>query len=57
MEQFTLEVEIGGQKVLMVYLVLRQGKTGATVAARVLPQQQALIVQDIERIARSVQLP
>jgi len=56
-EQFTLEVEIGGQKVLMVYLVLRQGKTGATVAARVLPQQQALIVQDIERIARSVQLP
>ena len=37
--------------------LLRQGKSGATIAARVLPQQQALIVQDIERIARSVQLP
>jgi hypothetical protein len=56
-EQFSLEVDISGQKVLMVYLVLRQGKTGATVAARVLPQQQALILQDIERIAKSVQLP
>jgi hypothetical protein len=56
-EQFSMEVETGGQRFLMVYLVLRQGKSGATIAARVLPQQQQLIVQDIERIARSVQMP
>jgi hypothetical protein len=41
----------------MVYFVLRQAKGGATIAARVLPQQQQLILQDIEQIARSVQMP
>jgi hypothetical protein len=56
-EQFSMEVETGGQRFLMVYLVLRQGKTGATIAARVLPAQQAVILQDIERIARSVEMP
>lgn len=55
-EQFAMEVEISGQKVLMVYLVLRQGKTGATIAARVLPQQQESALRDIEKIAKSVQL-
>jgi len=43
--------------VLMVYLVLRSGKMGATIAARVLPNQQALIQADIERMARGMTLP
>jgi hypothetical protein len=55
-DQFALDVEINGQRVLMDYLVLRQAKTGATIAARVVGTQQALIVQDIEKIARSVEL-
>jgi hypothetical protein len=56
-EQFSMEVESGGQRFMMVYLVLRQGKTGATIAARVLPQQQQVILQDIDRIARSIEMP
>ena len=55
-EQFALEVEIGGQRVLMHYVVLRQASGGATIAARVLPKQQQLILQDIEKIARSLRL-
>jgi hypothetical protein len=56
-EQFSIEVENGGQNFVMVYLVLRQAKTGATIAARVLPRDQQVIRQDIERIARSLQMP
>jgi len=55
-EQFSVDVEIDKQRVLMHYLVLRQAKGGATVAARVLPKQQQVILQDIEKIARSVQI-
>jgi hypothetical protein len=56
-EQFSMEAESGGKRFVMIYLVLRQGKTGATIAARVLPQQQQVILQDIDRIARSVEMP
>jgi hypothetical protein len=56
-ERFSMEVESGGQRFMMVYFVLRQGKTGATIAARVLPQQQQVILQDVERIARSIEMP
>jgi hypothetical protein len=56
-ELFSIDVESGGQRFVMVYLVLRQAKMGATIAARVLPQQQQAILQDIERIAKSVQMP
>jgi hypothetical protein len=55
-EQFSLDAEIDKQRVLMHYLVVRQLSGGATIAARVLPRDQQLILQDIEKIARSVQL-
>jgi hypothetical protein len=55
-EQFSLEAEIEKQKVLMHYIVLRQPGGGATIAARVLPKQQQAVLQDIEKIVRSVQI-
>jgi hypothetical protein len=55
-EQFALDVEIEGKKVLMVYLVIRQANGGATIAARVLPNQQQAVLQDIEKMARSIQI-
>ncbi|HYV37364.1 MAG TPA: hypothetical protein VE988_16770 [Gemmataceae bacterium] len=55
-DQFALEVEIGGQKALMNYFVLRQAKGGATIAARVQPAQQNLILQDLEKIVKSMQI-
>jgi hypothetical protein len=55
-EQFSLDTEIEKQRVLMRYLVLRQPRGGATIAARVLPAQQQIILQDIEKIARSLQI-
>jgi hypothetical protein len=55
-EQFSLDAEIEKQRVLMHYLVLRQARGGATIAARVLPTQQQVILQDIDKIARSLQI-
>jgi hypothetical protein len=55
-EQFSLDVEIGGQRVLMDYLVLRQARNGATIAARIVGKQQAMVLQDVEKIARTVQV-
>jgi hypothetical protein len=54
LERFALEVEMGGQKVLMDYLVIRQQAGGGTIAARLLPQDLAAIRGEVERIARSV---
>jgi hypothetical protein len=55
-EAFSIDVEIGGQRALMDYLVVRQARSGATVAARIVSKQQALIVQDVEKIVRGIQL-
>jgi hypothetical protein len=55
-EQFSLDVEIDKQRVLMHYIVLRQDMGGATVAARVLPKQQQVILQDIEKMVRSLRI-
>jgi hypothetical protein len=55
-DHFALEVEIGGQRVMMSYFILRQANGGATIAARVLPAQQKLILQDLEKIARSIEI-
>jgi hypothetical protein len=55
-ETFSLEVEISGQKVLMTYFVLRQAGGGATIAARVTGKQQALILADLEKIAKGMEL-
>jgi hypothetical protein len=55
-EVFSLEVDISGQRVLMHYAVMRQAKGGATIAARIIPQQQQAILQDIEKMVRSMRL-
>ena len=55
-EQFSIDVEVQGKRTLMVYYVLRQARGGATIAGRVLPQQQQLILQDMEKLARSLQI-
>lgn len=55
-EQFALEVEIGKEKIVMGYWVLRQNAGGATIAARIVPQDVNRVWQDLGRIARSVQI-
>ncbi len=54
LEQFALEVEVTGQRVLMDYYVTRQSAGGATLAARLLPNDLAAVRKEVERIARSV---
>jgi hypothetical protein len=55
-EQFALEVEIGKEKVVMGYWVLRQNAGGATVAARIVPKDINRVWADLGRITRSVQI-
>ena len=54
LEHFALEAEMGGQKFLMDYHVLRQANGGATLAARLLPAEQDSARKEVERIARSL---
>jgi len=54
MEHFALEAEMGGQKFLMDYHVIRQANGGATLAARLLPADQDSARKEVERIARSL---
>jgi hypothetical protein len=53
-EQFDLEAEAGGQKVWLDYYVLRQAPGGATLAARLLPNDLVALRKEVERMARSV---
>jgi hypothetical protein len=54
LEQFALEAEVGGQKVLLDYYVARQTTGGATLAARLPPNDLAELRKEVEGIARSV---
>jgi hypothetical protein len=54
LEQFSLEVVIEGQRLGLVYFVSRQKDGGATLAARLLPQDLAGLTSDIDRIARTL---
>jgi hypothetical protein len=56
LDAFSLDTEVMGQRVLMAYYVLRQATGGATVAARLLPADQAALRSEVERIARSVRI-
>ncbi len=56
MEQFSIEGELEGQKFLMDYYVTRQTAGGATIAARLLPNNLAAVRREVEDIARSIQL-
>jgi hypothetical protein len=54
LERFALEVELGGQKALMDYIVIRQQAGGITLAARLLPTDLTALRGEVERIARSI---
>jgi hypothetical protein len=53
-EQFAFDAEVGKQRVLLDYYVVRQSKGGATLAARLLPSDLTGLRQEVERIARSI---
>ncbi len=54
LDTFSFEMEMGGQRAVMVYYVLKQEKGGAMVAARLMPDGLAASRAELERIARSV---
>jgi hypothetical protein len=54
LEHFSLEAEMGKQKFVMDYYVTRQNNGGATLAARLLPDDLAALQKEVERIALSV---
>jgi hypothetical protein len=56
LEQFALDVEMAGQRVLMDYYVARQPTGGATLAARLLPADVGALRKEVERMALSVKL-
>lgn len=56
LEHFALEADMGGQKFLMDYHVLRQQNGGATLAARLLPGEQDSARREAARLARSLSI-
>jgi hypothetical protein len=54
LEHFALDIETNGQRAWMDYYVARQTQGGATLAARLLPDDLANLKKDVERIARSL---
>ncbi len=54
LERFSLEAEMGKEKFVMDYYVTRQTNGAATVAARLLPRDLAVLQKEVERIAFSV---
>ncbi len=56
LDRFTIEAEIGEQRVAMDYLIARQAGGGATFAARLLDSQKEALMKEVEKIARSFQI-
>jgi hypothetical protein len=56
LENFALEAVVARRRVLLDYYVIRQDLGGATLAARLLPQDLAHLRREVERIARSVRI-
>lgn len=56
LDQFAFDAEVGGQRVIMDYLIVRQPNAGATFAARLLENDRDLLVKEVERMARSLTL-
>jgi hypothetical protein len=52
-ERFTLDADVGKEKVAMDYIVIRQDKGGATLAARLPAAQREARMKELERLARS----
>jgi hypothetical protein len=55
-EHFTIDAEVGGQRALLEYYVLRQAGGSATLAARLLPKDAAALQREVEQLARGLQL-
>jgi hypothetical protein len=53
-DHFSIDSEVGGQRVLMYYLIARQARGGATLAARLLAADQVALQKEVVAIARSV---
>ncbi len=53
-EMFTFEVEMHRERLILDYFIVRDAKAGATLAARIVPQNARELRPEVERIARSV---
>jgi hypothetical protein len=53
-DQFSLEIETERQRLFLDYYVLSQRAGGATLAARLLPNDLTALRKDVERLARSM---
>jgi hypothetical protein len=57
LEEFSLDAEVNGQKVVLQYYVTKQARGGVTLAARLVPDEGLADLQrEVERIARSVEV-
>jgi hypothetical protein len=56
LDQFAFDADVGGQRVVMDYLIARQPNAGATFAARILENDRDGLIKEVERIARSLTL-
>jgi hypothetical protein len=57
LEEFSLDAEVNGQKVVLQYYVAKQARGGVTVAARLVPDDGLADLQrEAERIARSLEV-
>jgi hypothetical protein len=56
LEHHGLDVEMNGRRERLEYFTVRQPAGGATIAARLLPDDLSALRQDVERIARSVRV-
>jgi len=54
-ENFAADAEVGKQRIILDYYVLRQTDRGATVVARLSPNDLLNLRKDVERILKSVQ--
>jgi hypothetical protein len=54
LEGFTIDAEVGGQRVLMAYFVARQADGGVVAAARLGPTDENTLLPDVERLARTL---
>jgi len=52
-DRFTLDADVSNEKVTMDYMVIRQEKGGATLAARLPAAQREARMKELERLARS----
>ncbi|MCI0463082.1 MAG: hypothetical protein L0Z62_39550 [Gemmataceae bacterium] len=55
-DRFAVDVVLSRERVVLTYFVIRQQMGGATIVARLLPNDLAALSREAERVARSVQI-